>query len=136
MTIEEVMDALHQDDVAMQIVQDQLAGLREPAPTKEDQTKLPSYKHWQLSTYWSRGAVGVIRRMAAGRNRYVGTFGSGGSEGMAVALASMDHFAAGPYIYIHMHMFFGSGKVWYIYIYIANIYYVDLYVYVYMYMCF
>ena len=150
MTPKEIMDSLQHDDTAMQIVIDQITALGNEAPTKENQEKLPSYQYWQLSTYWSRGSVGAIRRTPSGP-KYVGTFASGGSVGMAVALESMDHFAAGLYTrptyvcYIRViaghafdHAFFVYNYIVYIYAHIhiyIHIYIRYVYIYIYIYVC-
>ena len=105
MTAVEIMDTLHKDDLAMQIVLDMMASLDTKAPTKDQQEGLPAYQTWQLSTYWSRSSVGAIRKVGPGPGKYVATFASGGSEGMAIALEALKHFAAGP-IYSSFHEIF------------------------------
>ena len=89
----DIMDLLMIDDVKMQIVTDQLKALDSPdTPTFENQQNLPRYSYWSLSTYWTRNSVGVIRKIDS-ESKYVGTFSSGGSQGMGVCLESLDHFA-------------------------------------------
>ena len=92
MTAEQIMDVLHGCDLAMRIVVDQLSAMDGTSiPTKACQAGLPRYDCWQLSTYWTRNAVGMLHKCGP-PHKYAATFASGGSDGMAVALESASHF--------------------------------------------
>ena len=92
LSVSDVMDILHADDLKMRIVLDLLKALEKTdVPCKENQIGLPQYTHWQLSVYWTRGSVGIIRK-TGGSNVYVGTLACGNSNNIAVALESLDHY--------------------------------------------
>ena len=95
MTVNEVMPLLLEDDLKMRIVIDLVNSMGKPAITNK--TELPEYKYWQLSTYWTRPSVGVIRKVGDERPVYVGTLTSGGWPTVNVALEAVDHFVAGPF---------------------------------------
>ena len=99
-----IMDHLHRNDLSFRIVRDQLRAMETTPPTKQEQDGLPKLEHWQLSVYWTRNSIGMLRKNAKGPNTYVGTLTGGGWHNIAVALESVDHFA----IWLLMFTFFSE----------------------------
>ena len=95
MTVNDIMPLLIEDDLKMRIVIDFVKAMDKPAIDKREE--LPDYKYWQLSTYWTRPSVGVIRKVGDERPVYVGTLTSGGWPTVNVAVSAVDHFATGPF---------------------------------------
>ena len=92
-TPQEVMDQLQSSDLLMRIVLEMLeASDGANIATKDEPDLLPVYDNWQLSVYWTRNAVGVLRKVPEGKPRYCGSFGSGGFEDLRVPLEAVDQF--------------------------------------------
>ena len=106
-TPEEVMDLLQDNDLLMRIVLEMIeAHTKHPLPEKDDPSSLPSYNHWMLSIYWTRNAVGVLRRNGGGKPIYCGSFGSAGFRDLRVPLEAADQFASRRgqrFIYIYVY---------------------------------
>ena len=98
----EVMNILHEDERLMFMTMDLLASTKKAEiPTKDDQSALRAYKHWVLSPYWTRNTVGLLRRNDSPPHAYCGSFTSGGTPNMSIALAAVDDFATGLH-YVHV----------------------------------
>ena len=92
----QIMDILHADDLKMRICLDFMDALDRPPPTKKYPQGLPVYKFWQLSVYWTRNTVGLLKKSESGSpNQYVGTLTHGGSGCLSLVLESVSHFAPG-----------------------------------------
>ena len=94
-TIEGIMELLQSEDESMRIVLAQMAAMHPsmPVPTKDDKHLLPEYNHWQLSVYWTRQNVGILRKSSDGPHTYCGTMTGGGWDDVRVALESVNQFA-------------------------------------------
>ena len=94
-TISGIMDYLQDDDESMRIVLAQLAAIKPvmPVPMKGEKHLLPEYDHWQLSVYWTRQNVGILRKCADGPPIYCGTMSGCGWPDVRLALQSVGLFA-------------------------------------------
>ena len=97
MSPEEVMGHLQAHDDMMRLTIAFLQEFDKPkecVPTKENKVGMPTFQHWLLSPYWTRGTVGLLRKNEDEPNTYVGTFTSGGSGNMLLAFEAVKAFAA------------------------------------------
>ena len=90
----EVMELLQGEDMMMRIVLDMLAA----ADNEENQgpptvKTLPRYTYFNLSVYWTRSAIGLIRRNPKPPHTYIGTLSSAKLDMMSVAIESISHMA-------------------------------------------
>ena len=96
LTADEVMDLLQGDEQKMFIVMDQLEAQKgveqHGAITKREE--LPVYKHWNLSVYWTRNNIGLIRKNPCPPHPHVAIMAHGGFNNLAVAAASIKHLVS------------------------------------------
>ncbi|CAE7356722.1 lmbrd1 [Symbiodinium microadriaticum] len=91
----EVMDLLQGEDMMMRVVIDMIAAADQEESEGPPTVKtLPRYTYFNLSVYWTRSAIGLIRRNPKPPHTYIGTLSSAKLDMMSVAIESISHMVA------------------------------------------